>query len=343
MDMRLSGAVGTGPTALRPGPTALDARRPASYRDVVSEPNWFTGSPLDRASARRGDEAWLATQLAAPGSRFLLLHRLRPLLRGDDVLAIAWARSDVRELAAVGSDPILLGLDGDVACYAVDVSDLEKPERELGVVGIAEFHELRAAAARISPADAAILAQARALLDWHARHRFCASCGGPTVQRRAGSHRWCAPCEREHFPRVDPVVIALVEHEDRCLLGCQPTWPAGMYSAPAGFLEAGETIEEAVRREILEETGIRVGQVRYHSAQPWPFPSSLMIGCLGEALSSEITLDHQELADARWFSRDDLRAALEAPGRGGGFFVPGRISIAHSLIRAWLSGASARG
>jgi NAD+ diphosphatase len=180
------------------------------------------------------------------------------------------------------------------------------------------------------------VAQARALLDWHAHHEFCSSCGSSTRAAQGGALRFCADCRTEHFPRVNPVVISVVVRGEECLLGRGSGWPAGMFSALAGFVEAGETLEDAVRREILEESAIRVGEVRYLRSQPWPFPSSLMMGCIAEALSSEIRVDSNELEDARWFGRDRVLAALA--GKGDGFFVPPALSIAHHIVRAWAEG-----
>jgi NAD+ diphosphatase len=182
--------------------------------------------------------------------------------------------------------------------------------------------------------EAGIIAQARGLLTWHARHRFCGSCGEPTRAADAGYVRRCPSCSAEHFPRTDPVVIMLPVRGDRCLLGRQPTFPRGMWSALAGFLEPGETIEEAVRREVAEESGLRVGTVRYQASQPWPFPASLMIGCLAEAESEQVQVARDELEDARWFGRDELERALA--GTHPEMFVPPPMAIAHHLMRGWL-------
>ncbi len=191
---------------------------------------------------------------------------------------------------------------------------------------------------RFHASDAALYAAARSLVDWHARHGFCAVCGTATAIFRAGWGRKCPSCAAEHFPRVDPVVIMLAERGEKVLLGRQPIWPAGRYSALAGFLEVGESIEEAVRRETLEEAGVQVGPVRYVASQPWPFPSSLMIACIGEALDETITIDAHELEDARWFSRDDVRSAL-ARESDASFIAPPAYAIAHTLLTAWVEGA----
>jgi NAD+ diphosphatase len=180
-----------------------------------------------------------------------------------------------------------------------------------------------------------ILAMAKSLLDWHRRHRFCANCGAPTAPSQAGFRRDCAACGTQHFPRTDPVVIMLIAHGDRCLLGRQPRFPPGMYSCLAGFLEPGETIEDAVRRETFEEAGIRVGAVSYAASQPWPFPSSIMIGCIGEALTEAIVIDREELEEARWFHRDELRLMLDRQ-HPEGLLAANPIAIAHHLVRGWM-------
>jgi NAD+ diphosphatase len=302
----------------------------------MRDPVTFAGGRLDRAAERRSDAAWLAQCLASDDSRFLALWRLRPLVKPGEPLGLAWARRDLLA-ACPGSQsaPILLGVSGGIAHFAFDVSALEKPESELGVRGVAEFHEARGAAARLARDDAANVAVARSLAAWHETQRFCGACGAKTRPERAGWMRRCDSCDREHFPRTDPVVIAVVVRGDRCLLGRQPSWPERMFSALAGFVEPGESLEEAVRREVREEAGVEVGAVRYHATQPWPFPHSLMIGCVADGLSDEISLNDRELGAARWFTRDELRAALAG---GGDYSVPGPLAIAHHLIRAFVVG-----
>lgn len=295
----------------------------------------FTENTLDRASEKRSDPVWLESRLGDPDSRFLALHDLNALVISGDAPRLAWATSDVRDFEREATGAVLLGLRDGVAHFAVDVTGTEKPEQALGVEGAAAFSEIRALASTLPVEDAAIVAQARALLDWHAHHSFCSNCGEKTRAVQGGAVRLCVDCGTEHFPRVNPVVIMTVTRGERCLLGRQKGWPPGMYSALAGFVEVGETIEDAVRREVLEEAGIRVGAVRYLESQPWPFPSSLMIGCTGEAESEEISVDLVELQDAKWIEREQMRKAIELPGAGDGFFVPPAMSIAHHLLRAW--------
>ena len=194
----------------------------------------------------------------------------------------------------------------------------------------------------IAAGEAAILAEARSLLDWHARHRFCAQCGSPTRMASAGWKRRCPECRASHFPRTDPVVIMLAIHGDRALLGRNRRRAGARFSCLAGFVEPGETLEEAVRREVREESGIRCGRARYLAAQPWPFPSSLMIGFLAEALTEEITVDPEELAEARWFRRDEIREMVARAATGSDdpaqVSLPAPIAIAHHICRRWSSG-----
>jgi NAD+ diphosphatase len=199
--------------------------------------------------------------------------------------------------------------------------------------------DLRAIAVQglVPPDELGMLAQAKSLLSWHARHRFCANCGSPTHSATGGLRRDCPSCSAQHFPRTDPVSIMLVAQGDKCLLGRQKRFVAGSYSCLAGFISPGETIEDAVRREVLEEAGIQVGRVQYVASQPWPFPSSIMIGCFGEALSDEIVLDRDELEDGRWFHRDEVALMLERR-HPDGLITPPPMAIANHLMRAWLSG-----
>ena len=295
----------------------------------------FGGSPLDRASDKRRDRAWLDARMSDPASRYLAFWKLQGLVKSGGETGLAWANAGVRESMVASTGVVLLGVRDDVAHFAVDVSGLEKPERALGLGGLASFSDVRAAAAALPAGEAAILAQGRSLIGWHESHRFCSKCGEETRPIDAGYMRACEDCSAEHFPRTDPVVIMLVTRGDRCLLGRQSGWPPGMFSALAGFVEPGEMIEEAVRREVREEASIEVGEVRYLASQPWPFPSSLMIGCLAEGMSEEIRLDDKELDDARWFPLELVRKALAAGGSADGLFVPPPMAIAHQLIRFW--------
>jgi NAD+ diphosphatase len=231
---------------------------------------------------------------------------------------------------------VFLGIHEERAHFALDVSPLEDPVAELEWAGTAGFPELRAVAGRLPAGEAAVAAQARHVVDWHARHRFCPGCGGPTQPVEAGWSRRCRAvgCEAPHFPRTDPVVIMLVVDGEQCLLGRQPSWPRPFFSALAGFVEPGETLEEAVRREVHEEAGIEVGEVHYRRSQPWPFPASLMLGCRARARSSEIRVDAHELEEAAWFGRAEVRAALAGPTPR--LALPPPLAIAHHLLRDWV-------
>lgn len=296
----------------------------------------YTGNPLDRENLRRRGREWMEARQAAPESRYLPLFQLQPLLKLGEQRTLAWAKREFFEDLDPVPEPVLLGCRDGVAHFAVDVSVATGGEAFFGVADVASFEDLRATVAAMPAADAAIAAQARTLIDWHARHRHCAVCGGGTRSVQGGANRICFDCQAEHFPRTDPVAISLVVKGDRCLLGRGPGWPETMYSALAGFVEAGESLEEAVRREVVEESGVRVGDVRYLCSQPWPFPSSLMLGCIATALSEEIEIDRAELDDAKWFTRDALRAAVS--GRRPDLTVPPPFAVAHQLIRAWVDG-----
>lgn len=297
--------------------------------------NAFSGNPLDRASHHRFDDAWLAAALDDPASRFLAFAKLDVLLKKDGS-GLAWARRGLVDKIGADARPVLLGLRDGVAHWAVDASSVADPATTLGLAAVAEFTDVRAAAGQLAPEETGIVAQARALVDWHATHPFCARCGAATTMAQGGAMRRCDKCRAEHFPRVNPVVIMLVVRGDRALLGRQAAWPRGMYSTLAGFIEAGETIEEAVRREVLEEAGIHVGAVEYHSSQPWPFPSSLMIGCIAEATSEDVTVDRNELDDARWFDRATVLAACRGESDAAGLWLPPPMAIGRTLCDAWV-------
>jgi NAD+ diphosphatase len=297
----------------------------------------FTGSSLDRASHRRTDAAWVAAQRNHPRTLIHPMWRLQPFLTGGDdkpLEAAFFAPGLCDALANPGAACIFLGLDEDRAVFVLDISAADDPERTGPLAGLGRFRELRGAAALLSNRDVAVLGQAKSLIDWHQRHGFCPRCGSPTELMDAGYRRLCRSCGAEHFPRTDPVAIMLATLGGRCLVGRGHHFQPGMYSALAGFIEPGETLEEAVRREIFEEAGLRTGNVRYVATQPWPFPSSLMIGCFAEALDGEIRIDGAELADARWLDRATARALL-AGEEIDGMRVPPPIAIAHHLIKAW--------
>jgi NAD+ diphosphatase len=295
----------------------------------------FGGNPLDRASERRDDGNWISKLLGDPETRILALRDLKPFTRGTAAPALDWQPvAQWRDHIDTGAPLIFLGLADGRAHFAIDAAGADvAPDVDTELV------DVRALAPTLASAEAAILAEARSLLDWHARHRFCAQCGSPTSMISAGWKRSCAPCRASHFPRTDPVVIMLAVNGERALLGRNRRRPGARFSCLAGFVEPGETLEEAVRREVREESGIRCGRARYLATQPWPFPSSLMIGFLTEALSEEITVDPEELAEARWFTRDEIRemvaraaAGADDPTRPS---LPAPIAIAHHICRRW--------
>lgn len=281
----------------------------------------FTGAGLDRADHLRLNEAELARLMAGSDARLLGLAELDPLL--DDEGRLQW-----RELAGV-EEAIFLGLDGEVPLFA--------PLVPLAAVGQRAWSVFRLLSL-MSPRDAAIWGAARSLNEWHNRHRHCGYCGASTSSFRGGWGRRCGSCGMEHFPRVDPVVIMLAEHDGKVLVARQPQYPPGRYSALAGFVEPGESIEEAVARELMEEAGIAVTDVRYVASQPWPFPGSLMIACLAQAQSSEISLDNDELEDGFWVDRAGIEAAL-AGEADAPFQAPPPFAIAHTLLLRWLDRA----
>jgi NAD+ diphosphatase len=299
----------------------------------------FSGNPLDRASEKRADADWLAAQRRDPDSLILPMWRLQPFLlgpeRGPGKLEAGLLRPGLCEqLAAPDAPCVLLGLENGHALFALDISAARDPANEGPLAGLGHFREMRAAAMSggLPEKDIAILGQAKAMIDWHNRHGFCPKCGQPTVLADAGYRRRCDACGADHFPRTDPVVIMLATHGDACLVGRGKQFPQGMFSALAGFVEPGETIEEAVRRELHEEAGVRAGAVTYFATQPWPFPSSLMIGCFAEAESRDIVVDMNELAEAFWLERTKLRALL-AGERIDGLWIPPSIAIAHHLLK----------
>ena len=302
---------------------------------LASRPNVYTGSPLDRADGRRTDEAWIAERLADPASRWVPVWRARTLFHGLDEgrpEAVFLTGEAASALRLAGGPWAFLGLQDGIAVLTVDVSAVEDP-LPLLPDGMARFEDLRRLGPGLAPNEAAVLAHARGLMHWRTRHGFCGVCGGRCEPRSAGHAMACTQCGAQHFPRTDPAVIMLVHRGDRALLGHSQRFPKiNMYSTLAGFVEPGESLEEAVAREVFEESAIRVGQVRYHSSQPWPFPANIMLGFYAEGLTEEITIDPNELRDARWFSRAELRD----PGAHG-FMLPPQASIARRLIEDWVA------
>ncbi|MGX9356445.1 NAD(+) diphosphatase [Roseobacteraceae bacterium S113] len=303
----------------------------------------FGGSGPDRAAELRGD---LGALIADASTRTILMWRGKPMIHADALVRVAL---DHPILADAGQ-PILLGRDAAGAILAHDLSAWEPAfldETQMGAFldptlqvhpALSDDHtfaELRSIMTRLSPRDAELAATAKAIYEWHRTHAFCSRCGQPSEMQMAGWERQCPSCAGKHFPRTDPVVIMLITYGNSVLMGRSPGWPEGMYSLLAGFVEPGETLESAVRRETFEETGVRVGQVDYLASQPWPFPASLMFGCKGVATSDDIEIDPNEIEDAMWVTREEMADAFAGahpvlkPARKG--------AIAHFLLRNWLA------
>lgn len=294
--------------------------------------NGFSVNPLDRRSEQRGEPGLIAAAMADVRAGVHLYVADRVVLDPATASPAIFDLARARRLGADMHDALLLGWMPDgTPRFAAQLSD--EPAADEGLV----LTDLRTLAldGMIDGDGFGPVAHGRSMLAWHARHGFCANCGRQTVVAIGGYRRDCPHCEAQHFPRVDPVSIMLVTDGARALLGRQPRFKAGSYSCLAGFIEPGETIEDAVRRETFEEAGIRVGPVRYHSSQPWPFPSSLMVGCIGEALTTDIVIDRTELEDCRWFGRDEVEAML-AGTHPEGLFCPPKLAIARMLIEAWI-------
>ena len=329
----------------------------------------FAGNPMDRGEALRRSEEQIAALQNDDNARFLIFRKLKvasPTAPASDAKGaqLQWFSQTQRQLIPI-EQVIFLGMYNNQPHFAasLDVKEAEKEAekdanleaRKEGVQNSPQgsekaessplqdstFIDCRQIAATITTAETGILAQARAQLDWHARNPYCAQCGTATYAQRGGQIRRCDQCEKHLFPRTDAVAIMLIVDEpngERCLLG-RPQGPiarTNFYTALAGFIDQGESIEEAVRREVREEAGLPVGHVQYHSSQPWPFPSQLMIGCHGIALDQEINFDEVEMSDVRWFTRQQALAALSE--NDDNIRVPGKMAIAHHLIRAWAEG-----
>lgn len=306
-------------------------------------PTVRTTTLLDRVGPKRADHAFISAQLAAADARFLIMTDLKPVIVSSEDRKsgqLRWfGQGDIKSLELPTEHALFLGLDRKTSAphFALAFSE----HRARAAPGTLEMLrpavDLRTLAMQgvLPSEDLSLAGQARALAAWHENAHHCSKCGGTNQVKDGGWKRKCWACGLEHFPRTDPVVIMLAVSRDRCLLGRQSRFVQGMWSCLAGFVEPGESIEEAARRETLEEAGIRCGRVRYFASQPWPFPSSLMIGCHAEAISHDITVDREELEDARWFSRDEA-AAMLMRRHPEGLGTPPPVAIAHHIIRAWV-------
>src|SRR5262245_26451905 len=297
---------------------------------------------LDRLALKRSDPAFVKSKLEAPGARILLLADLKPVIRSDlerTTARLAWfSHAELAELRLPVADSLFLGVDGDGNGYfALAVNEHRTRNVPGAVEKLRPIVDLRSLAMQgvMSPEELSLCGQARALAQWHDNARCCGHCGGNTLVKDGRWRRKCWACGLEWFPRTDPVVIMLITDGERCLLAHEHRYGDKMYSTLAGFIEPGEDLEHAVRREVMEETSIKVGEVTYHSSQPWPFPHSLMLGCIGHATTTEITIDSGEIADARWFSRPEALMMLERR-HPEGFHVPGKQAIANALITTFV-------
>jgi NAD+ diphosphatase len=290
--------------------------------------NILAGPFVDRAAHLRKDPEWFARALADGRSRALPVWNSRNLIvEGDAPRAALFELSAIPEERRNANELILLGRIGDADIFTYEIQGSEPPHLEAGT----RFEDLRMIAAVLPADDAGLLGYARGMVAWKARHRFCGTCGATTLAAKGGHVLVCTnpTCRHEQFPRIDPAIIVLVSDGERALLGRQAAWPAGRYSTIAGFVEVGESLEDAVAREVFEETGIRVDQIEYHSSQPWPFPSSLMLGFTARALTTQIEMRDDELEDAQWFTRKDLES--------GRPMVPPTVSISFRLIEHWFN------
>ena len=297
--------------------------------------NFYSGLGLDRLGAARADEPAMARILADPATRFLPVWRSRSLVVGEPARAAFLNKDEMTLLLPQASAPILLGQAEGRHYIALDVSRLALPEHAPALATHGAFVDLRSVGPLLPRAEGSLLAYARGMTHWQGRHLFCGLCGWATRSVQAGHVQQCSnpACGADHFPRTDPAVIMLVhDGGDRCLLGRQASWPVGMHSTLAGFVEPGESLEEAVAREVLEEVGVEVEEVTYHSSQPWPFPSSLMLGFWARAKGKSISLNDKEIAQAAWYSR----AALHESPENETFKLPRRDSIARALIEDWM-------
>ena len=302
---------------------------------LASRPNVYSSSPLDRAAQRREDADWIATQLQDPETLFVPVWRTRNLVRGaaEGTPEPVYISGEMASVLRMQDGPwAFLGILDSRAVFAIDISATDDPVPLLPD-SLGTFVDLRSVGWGVPRPEASVLAHARGLIHWRQRHKFCGVCGNACEVQSAGHVMQCTVCHMQHFPRTDPAVIMLVHRHDRALLGHSTRFPkATMYSTLAGFVEPGETLEEAVRREVQEESGIAVGAVHYHSSQPWPFPGNIMLGFYAEGLTEDITIDPVELKDARWFSRQEIRDRKQL-----GFDLPRADSIARRLIEDWLA------
>ncbi len=294
-------------------------------------PNWFTCSPLERLNNEKDQEGFAEAQLKNPDSYLIPLWRGDPLIASEQAVFLS--------AAALGKFPkdalvVLLGTKDGRTYFGVDASTTIGTPDGAPFSDIGEYTPIRVAAGQISRDDLAIIGHARWLFEWHRSHRFCAKCGAATGIINGGAKRQCPNCKAQHFPRSDPVAIVLAIHEDACLLGRGPHFPPGFLSALAGFVEPAETPEEAAKRELFEEAGVTLTDIRYQFTQSWPFPSSMMMGFIADVADRTLNLDTDEIEEAKWLSLDDIKALIDGEERGG-VYLPPKFTIARQLIERW--------
>jgi NAD+ diphosphatase len=292
-------------------------RARSSVWNFLLMPLAYVINPLDRSANQRPDSIWIAAQRSRPDAQFIRINGDQAVVRNGRLVVSPDPAASVT---------VFLGIDAAGEPWFATKSDETEDLQDLRSLAMDEA---------LPPEQLGILAQARSLIQWHERRTYCSNCGGNNEVKDGGYRRHCPSCNMDHFPRTDPVAIIVVRHKGNILLGRQKPWKPGMYSALAGFVEPGETIEDAARREVFEESGIRVGAVSYVTSQPWPFMSNLMIGLIGEATSTEINLDHNELEDARWFSAEDARMMLERT-HPQELYAANPMAIAHELVKVAL-------
>ena len=294
----------------------------------------YANNPLNRMAELRDKPEQIAAMEASSEARVIVLAGDIPILkRRGEALEALFTMGEARALG-MARECVFLGHDGSRPIFGLAL-DAQEPETHQGRDDLVMIDARSIAVQGLLPPEwLGPLGEAKSMLYWHRRHRFCAVCGSASAVGSGGWKRICPSCEAEHFPRTDPVAIMMAVRGDKCVLGRQSRFPPGMYSCLAGFIEPGETIENAVRRELFEEAGVKTGAVRYLASQPWPFPGSMMIGCIAEALDDELVIDGEELEDARWFSRAEVISMLKGE-HAQGLLAPQPIAIANAIMRAW--------
>ncbi|GHA79849.1 NAD(+) diphosphatase [Pontibacter akesuensis] len=299
--------------------------------------NYFSHNPLNRFAEIRADASQIAQLWENNRARVLVVLDNLSLLTADAKATAMLPRAAAADLLQAAVVRVYLGSEGEVPYFALGFAKEQENEIAAYLPSGHAWHDLRQVALQLPKEQGALLAYARGMVHWHLHHRYCANCASPTTSEQAGHVRYCTnpACKRHHFPRTDTAVIVLISEGDTCLLGRQQVWPEGLYAVVAGFLEPGETLEQAVAREAMEETGVTLQRISYHSSQPWPFPGSIMVGFEALAANRTIQVDHVEMEDARWFTRDEIVAGLQ----DNTLRMPPQFSIAFRLIRDWFNAA----